>query len=82
MLKVKVGKSKNIRCARYVNGSRMYVRLNDKSLEQMDCFKYMGTQVEADGGCERDVVNRMNEGYKECGALKILLSNRGYREVL
>ena len=53
------------------------MRLNDKSLQEMDCFKYMGTQVEADGGCGRDVVHRMNEGYKECGALKILLSNRG-----
>ena len=30
----------------------------------------------ADGGCERDVVLRMNEGYKACGALKSVLSNR------
>ena len=28
----------------------------------MDCFKYMGLQVAADGGCDRDVVHRMNEG--------------------
>ena len=31
----------------------------------------------ADGGCERDVVHRMNEGYRACGALKSVLSNRG-----
>ena len=31
----------------------------------------------ADGGCERDVVNRMNEGYRAWGALKSVLSNRG-----
>ena len=24
------------------------------------CFKYLGTQVAADGGCERDVVHIMN----------------------
>ena len=30
----------------------------------------------ADGGCERDVVHRMNEGYRACGALKSVLSNR------
>ena len=30
----------------------------------------------ADGGCERDVVHRMNEGYRAWGALKIVLSNR------
>ena len=42
----------------------------------MDCFKYLGSQVSADGGCERDVVHRMNEGYRAWGALKSVLSNR------
>ena len=37
----------------------------------------MGSQVAADGGCERDVVHRMNEGYRAWGALKRVLSNRG-----
>ena len=31
----------------------------------------------AAGGCEKEVVNRMNEGYKAWGALKSVLSNRG-----
>ena len=31
----------------------------------------------ADGGCERDVTHRMNEGYTSWGVLKSLLSNRG-----
>ena len=31
----------------------------------------------ADGGCEGDVVHRMNEGYRAWGALKSVLSNRG-----
>ena len=31
----------------------------------------------ADGGCERDVVHRMNERYRAWGALKNVLSNRG-----
>ena len=31
----------------------------------------------ADGGCERDVVHRMNEGYIAWGELKSVLSNRG-----
>ena len=31
----------------------------------------------ADGGCERDVVHRMDEGYRAFGALKSVLSNRG-----
>ena len=52
-----------MRCSRYVNGGRMHVIL---PLEEMDCFKYLGSQVAADGGCERDVVHRMNERLKVC----------------
>ena len=33
-----------------------------RMLGEVDCFKYLGWQVAADGGCERDVVDRMNEG--------------------
>ena len=43
----------------------------------MDCFKYLGSQVAADGGWERDVVHIMNEGYRAGRALKSILSNRG-----
>ena len=46
---------------------------------EVDCFKYLGSQVAADGGCERDVVHRMNEGHRALGALKSVLSNRGLR---
>ena len=30
-----------------------------------------------DGGCERDLVHKMNEGYRAWGALNSVLSNRG-----
>ena len=30
----------------------------------------------ADGGCERDVIHRMNEGYRAWEALKNVMSNR------
>ena len=75
-LRVNVSKSKVMRCSRYANGSRMDVRLNADPLEEVDYFKYLGSQMAADGGCERDVVHRMNEGYKGWGALKYVLSNR------
>ena len=51
--------------------------LNCEPLEEVDCFKYLGLQLAADGGCERDVVHSMNEGYGAWGALKSVLSNRG-----
>ena len=58
-----VGKRQVIRCSRYGNGDRMHAILNGKLLEAVHCFKYLGSQVGADGGCERDVVHRMNKGY-------------------
>ena len=51
--------------------------LNGKPLEEVDWFKYLGSQMAADGGCERDVVQRTNEVYRAWGALKSVLSNRG-----
>ena len=38
---------------------------------------FIGSQVAADGECERDVVHIMNEGYKAWAAPKSVLSNRG-----
>ena len=43
----------------------------------MDCFKYQGSQVAADRGCERDVVHTMNDGYRARGPLNSVLNNRG-----
>ena len=49
-LRVNVCKSKVMRCSRYENGGRLNVRLNDEPLEEVDCFKYLGSEVAADGG--------------------------------
>ena len=65
-----------MRCSRCGNGDRMHVILNGEPLEEVDCFKYLRSQVAADGRYERDVVDRMN-GYRAWGALKSVLSNRG-----
>ena len=43
-------KSKVMRCSRYGNGDRMHVILNGEPLEEVHCFKYLGSQVAADGG--------------------------------
>ena len=55
----------------------MHVILNGEPLQEVDCFRYQGSQVAADGRCERDVVHRMNEGYRAWRALKSVPSNRG-----
>ena len=76
-LRVNVGYSKVMRCSRYGNGGRMHEILNGEPLEEVDYFKYLGSQVAADEGCQRDVVQRMNVGYRSWGALKSVLSDRG-----
>ena len=65
-----------MRCSRYGNGGRMYVIVNGEPLEKVDCFKYLGSKVAADGRCEMDVVHRMNEGYRAWGVLKSVLNNK------
>ena len=72
-----VGKSKVMRCSRYGNGDQIHVILNSEPFKEVDCFKYLGLQVAANVGCERDVVHRMNDRYRAWGALKRVLSNRG-----
>ena len=76
-LGVNVGKSKIMRCSRFGNGGRMYVILNGEPSKELDCFKCLGPQVAADGGCKRDVVRRKNEWYRALRAPKSVLSNRG-----
>ena len=39
--------------------------LNGEPIEEVDCFKYLGSQVAAHGGCDRDLLQRMNEGYRK-----------------
>ena len=32
----------------------MHVSLNAEQLQEVDCFKYLGYQMAADGDCERE----------------------------
>ena len=76
-LSVNVGKSKVTRCSRYENKGRRPVILNSEPFVRVECFKYLASQVAADGGWEMDVVHRINEGYRAWGTMKSMLSNRG-----
>ena len=73
---VNVGKSKVMRCSRYGNVGQMNVKLNGEPLDEVDCVKYLGSQVAADGGCEWDVVHRMNYLYKAWLTLKNVNNRR------
>ena len=76
-LRVNVGNRKVMRFSMYGNGGRMHVILNVEPFEEVCCFKYPGSQVAGDGGCDSYVVHRINEGYSAWGAMKRVLSNRG-----
>ena len=56
-----------MRFSTYVNVGPMYARLNMEPLEEVDSFKYQGSRVAADGGCDKDVVHRMTQRYKAWG---------------
>ena len=43
-LRVNVGKSKVMMCSRYSNEDQMHVILNGEPLEEVYCFKYLGSQ--------------------------------------
>ena len=58
-VKVNEGKSKFMRCSRYENGIRMHLVLNGEPLQEVDCFKNLGSQVAANVVCARDVAHRM-----------------------
>ena len=47
-LRVKLRKSKVMRCSRDGNGCRMHVMLNGELLEEVDCFKFLWLQVTVD----------------------------------
>ena len=76
-LRANVGKSKVMRSSSYGNGGRMQVAQIGAPWEEVDFFKYLWSQVAADGGCKRDVVHRMNVRYRAWGSLNSVLSNRG-----
>ena len=70
-----------MRSSRYGNGGRMHVILNGEPLEEVDCFKYLGSQVATDRGCQRDVVHKINEGYRAWGALTERIACINFQEL-
>jgi len=68
-LNVNVGKSKVMRCANDARMGSMNVVLKGQVLEEVNMFKYLGSNVSANGGCENEVVYRLNEGAKVLGVV-------------
>ncbi len=69
-LKVNGSKSKVMKCTRLGDGRRIIVILDGEMLEEVECFKYLGSHVAVDGGIQGEVKFRMNEVGKVCGGMK------------
>lgn len=76
-LRVNVGKSKVMSCARGGSGLRMNVMLNGMQLEQVDKFEYLGGQVAEEGGMEVEVTSRLGKASRVWGALGKVMRSRG-----
>ncbi len=59
-----------MKCTRLVDGRGMNVALNGEVLEEVECFKYLGSHVDVNWGIEGEVKFRMNEVGKVCGGMK------------
>ena len=52
------------------------IKLNNKTLEQVHNFKYLGTWISADGKCKTEVTARIMQEKKAFGQMKHLLINQ------
>ena len=77
-LKVNVGKSKVMRCAR-VAGARLNVKLNGEELEQVEYFKYLGSTISREGGEEAEIKARVTEAGKVLGGMNRLFVNKALK---
>ena len=48
-LNVNVGTSKVMKCSRELGGRQLNVVLNGERLEEVDCFRYLGSVISAGG---------------------------------
>ena len=75
-LVVNVGKSKVMRIGRGQNENEMNVSLNNRRMEEVECYRYLGVDVSHDGKMNEEVSHRIGEARKVSGALQKLWKNR------
>ena len=75
-LRVNVNKSKAIRFSRVEGQVDWGVSLNGKKLEEVQCFRYLGVDLAANGSMEAEVSHRVGEGARVLGAMKNVWKER------
>ena len=69
-LKVNVGKSKVMVCSRERQRTELRVRLKGELLEEVESFRYLGSEISRDAGMSVEVEKRTKEGMATYGAMK------------
>ena len=69
-LRVNESKGKVMKYTRMVDCSRINFALNGKLLEEVECFKYLGSHIAIDGEVDEEVKFTMNKEGKAYGGMK------------
>ena len=75
-LTVNVGKSKVMRIGKNREENELNVRLNDRRMEEVESYRYLGVDVSSDGRMNEEVSHRIGEARKVAGALQELWKKR------
>ena len=75
-LKVNVTKSKTMKIGKNVEENEMNVHLNNRRMDEVDTYRYLGVDISNDSGMSEEVNHRIGEARKACGALKDLWKKR------
>ena len=75
-LKVNVTKSQIMKIGKNVEENEMNVQLNNRRMDEVDTYRYLGVDISNDSGMSEEVNHRIGEARKACGALKDLWKKR------
>ena len=68
------GNKRNVmKCTGVVGGRRMNVALKGELLEEVECFKYLRSDITVDGGIDIDGKSRITDVGKVLGGMKKLV---------
>ena len=75
-MSVNVTKSKVMKIGKNGDDKEMNVSLNNRRMEEVELYRYLGVDIANDGGMTEEVNHRIAESKKTWGALKVLWSKR------
>ena len=68
--------SQIMKIGKNVEENEMNVHLNDRRMDEVDTYRYLGVDISNDSGMSEEVNHRIGEARKACGALKDLWKKR------